>query len=329
MNRLMMNRTACPTMIVESGGCQRAIDRAIDDDKFFRLTPDNCNTMTSQPHYLSAEIQGKGFPLLCLHGHPGAGRSMGIFADYFAHGIDPTGGQTAFQTIAPDLRGYGRSRYRQPFVIADHITDLVALLDRQSIERTLLLGWSLGGIFAMEMALRYPDRVSGLILIATAARPWGDHPPISLSDNLLTGVAGLLNCLKPGWQWNIDTFGKRSLFRYLIQQHTPAAYRFLAREAVYAYLKTSRPAHAALNQAIRQGYNRVPDLPQIHCPTLMLIGENDRHISPAASRETAKALPNCEWETYPNTAHLLPWECPEALLQRIQQWLIVHPEATA
>jgi pimeloyl-ACP methyl ester carboxylesterase len=268
---------------------------------------------------LYTQIQGEGYPMLALHGHPGSGSSLSVFTDYYSQ---------RFRTIAPDLRGYGKTPAPSKFEILDHLEDLVALLDRQGIERTLVLGWSLGGIFAMELALRYPERVSGLILVATAARPWGDHPPISLGDNLLTAAAGLINLVLPGWQWNIDTLGKRSLFRHMVQQHTPATYEFLARNAVYAFLKTSPQAYGALNRAVGTGYNRVPDLSKILCPTLMLMGEGDRHISPSASRETAKALPNCEWECYPETAHLLPWEIPEKLRSRIDQWLAAHPEVT-
>jgi pimeloyl-ACP methyl ester carboxylesterase len=71
----------------------------------------------------------------------------------------------------------------------------------------------------------------------------------------------------------------------------------------------------------------VPDWGQITCPTLMLMAEHDRHISPAASRETAKALPNCEWECFVETAHLLPWEIPELIADRVDRWLMAHPEA--
>ena len=270
-----------------------------------------------QPYSLAVQVKGTGYPILCLHGHPGTGQSMTVFTTHFSH---------QFTTLAPDLRGYGRSRPTGEFQLEDHLSDLEALLEAQGISQCLLLGWSLGGIFALELALRYPERISGLILVATAARPWGSHPKISWQDNLFTGIASVVNRLKPGWQWNIDTFGKRSLYRYLIQQHTAVAYHHLAYEGMSAYLQTSGAASRALNRAIRGGYNRVPDLGQIQCPVLVLAGAEDRHITAASSLETAQALPNCQSHCYPNVAHLFPWEIPEQMLQDIEQWIAAHPE---
>jgi proline iminopeptidase len=266
---------------------------------------------------LQVLVQGSGFPMLCLHGHPGMGRSLSVFTQSLSQ---------RFQTLAPDLRGYGGSQTSRAFLMTDHLTDLEALLDDYQVKRCLILGWSLGGILALEMALRSPQRVSGLILVATSARPWGNHPPIHWQDNLYTGMAAILNRLRPGWQWNIDTFGRRSLFRYLIQQHTPATYRYLAQEAVPAYLKTSRLASRALSQALQQGYNRLSDLSKIQCPCLVLAGEGDRHITCASSQETANLLPKSQWCCYPNTAHLFPWEIPGQVLADIDDWLRSHPQ---
>jgi pimeloyl-ACP methyl ester carboxylesterase len=261
---------------------------------------------------LNTEIKGQGLPILCLHGHPGSIATMSVFTNYLSQ---------QYQTITPDLRGYGKSRYQQKFVMEDHLTDLITLLDKQQIEQCLILGWSLGGIIAMELALAQPQRFKGMILIATAAHPLSDHPRETWQDLLFTGIAGIINYFAPAWQWNIDTFGKRSLFRYLIQNHTPEAYRYLAKEAVPAYLQTSKAANNALFTAIRQGYNRLEHLHQIEIPCLMLSGECDRHIIPYASQKTAEHLKNCQYKNYPQVAHLFPWEISELVLTDIQQWL--------
>ncbi len=267
---------------------------------------------------LNVEIKGTGYPILCLHGHPGSSASMSVFTNHLSQ---------KYQTIAPDLRGYGGSRFKGNFEMEDHLEDLKQLLDRYQIEGCLLLGWSLGGILALELALAFPERFKGLILIASAAHPRSSHPAVNWQDLLCTGIAGIVNYLKPGWQWNIDTFGKRSLFRYLVANQTPQAYHYLAKQGVPAYLKTSRGANRALSQALGKGYNRSCDLHQIEIPCLVLAGESDRHITLHSSWETAQSLRHCQWKSYPNTAHLFPWEIPNLVLSDIEQWLDSELEA--
>ncbi len=271
------------------------------------------------PHAkLNVSVKGTGFPILCLHGHPGSGYCMSVFTEHLSK---------RFQTIAPDLRGYGNSPTSTFFEMTDHLLDLEALLDQLGVDRCLVIGWSLGGILALELAMKNPQRVAGLILLASAAKPRGSHPPISWQDNLYTGLAGIINWAIPGWKWNIDTFGRRSLFRYLIQQHTATAYGYLAAAGTPAYLQTSNKATAALNTALRAGYDRLLHLGDIQCPSLVLAGEDDRHITSTSSLETARHLHDCQWQCYPNTAHLFPWEIPDRVLADIDRWIEKFPQA--
>jgi pimeloyl-ACP methyl ester carboxylesterase len=281
---------------------------------------------------LHTQIQGQGFPILCLHGHPGSGTAMSVFTTP----LSAANAQPAqFKTYAPDLRGYGRSRTPYPFEMTRHLDDLEELLAKHHIQKCLVLGWSLGGILAMELALRRPDVVQGLILVGTAARPAGSHPPITWQDNVLTGLAGALNWLffalsgswEPAWKpalKSIQAIGHKSLFRYLICQHTPLAYQYLAQQGAPAYVRTSRYAEAALFQAIRAGYNRLAEIKTLTIPALVLCGECDRHITAESSLETARALSHAQSRCYRDTAHLFPWEIPDQMNADISQWLTEH-----
>ena len=176
---------------------------------------------------LNTEIKGEGLPILCLHGHPGNARCMSVFTNHLSGN---------FQTITPDLRGYGKSITKKHFEIKDHLLDLEELLTELKINECLILGWSFGGILGLELALKYPEKIKGIILIASSGNPWGSHPKTNIKDDIYTVVCSIINKIKPGWQWNIETFGKRSLYRYLLQQHTITAYNYLAKYAFEAYL---------------------------------------------------------------------------------------------
>jgi len=173
--------------------------------------------------------------------------------------------------------------------------------------------------------LRQPERFSGVILIASAARPYGNHPPITAPDLIFTALAALLNRLKPGWQWNIEQFGSRSLFRHLISQPTPTAYHYLAQEGIPAYFQTSRWANRALTLALQAGYDRLGAIASLDHPGLVLAGECDRHITADSSKITAQALPNAVFHCYPHAAHLFPWEIPQQVLADIDRWLANNP----
>jgi len=109
--------------------------------------------------------QGRGFPLILLHGN---GEDM----TYFTHQVDAF--SNAFRVIAVDTRGHGRTpRGEAPFTIRQFADDLKYFMDAHEIEKAHILGFSDGGNIAMCFALKYPERVERLILNGANLFPRG------------------------------------------------------------------------------------------------------------------------------------------------------------
>lgn len=115
---------------------------------------------------LSYEILGNGKPLVCLH----------------AYALDHTEWldvaallKSNFTLILPDICGHGRSPSPQGlYAMKDLAGDIIALLDHLDIEKSAFAGHSMGGYIALSLAKYYPDRVSGLALVASHA--YADSP---------------------------------------------------------------------------------------------------------------------------------------------------------
>ena len=105
------------------------------------------------PHYIE---QGKGFPVILLHGN-------GEDSSYFLHQMKPFAQH--FRVIAIDTRGHGKSpRGDRPFTIRQLAEDLLDFMNQHAIEKAHILGFSDGGNIAMVFALAHPERVERLIL---------------------------------------------------------------------------------------------------------------------------------------------------------------------
>ena len=103
--------------------------------------------------------EGQGAPLLLLHGLGGSHDDWRLQRAEFA---------ARYRVIVPDLRGHGASERREPFTIQQYARDMAALLAGLGVARAHVLGLSMGGAVAIELALRAPDAVAALLLANTA-----------------------------------------------------------------------------------------------------------------------------------------------------------------
>lgn len=114
---------------------------------------------------------------------------------------------SSYRIITFDARAFGKTKWDgKPFSLYDTVDDCMAILDHLGIEKVILAGMSQGGYAALRVALRYPTRVQGLILISTSAHvdseevkegyrqvrdTWVNHGLVpELHENLMTGIIG-------------------------------------------------------------------------------------------------------------------------------------------
>jgi pimeloyl-ACP methyl ester carboxylesterase len=105
---------------------------------------------------------GQGPPAVLLHGGSLTARTW----DYVAMAL-----RTDFRLVAVDMRGHGASDWADDYSIESHAADLVVVIDGLGIERTRIVGMSLGGMVGCEFALRHPDRTESLVMVDVTPRP--------------------------------------------------------------------------------------------------------------------------------------------------------------
>jgi 3-oxoadipate enol-lactonase len=132
------------------------VDRALDDPGVAR------SAVPQHAPIVHAEA-GSGPVLVLVHGHPFDREMWWPQLEAFAG---------RFRVIAPDLRGYGESPPRPGTVtMAELSDDIWSLLDALGVDTAAVIGLSMGGLVAMEMAIERPQRLWALGLVATTAQP--------------------------------------------------------------------------------------------------------------------------------------------------------------
>lgn len=250
------------------------------------------------------EVTGEGPPLLLIAGF-GANTTNW-------QALQPALAQH-FTLIMLDNRGAGRSCVPPgPYTTAQMAADAAALLAHLEVARAAVVGNSMGGMIAQEFALRRPERVSRLVLFATAGRPTPvlTHLLEAHTRALRSGMPAADRAL-----WLMPWM----LSPAFMAQHTDVA-QALAQESPYPAPDAGLIAQA---DAVLT-HDALPRLGQITAPTLVLTGAEDILTPVAGARELATAIPGAQLRILERGAHVADAEYPEAVGTAMLEFLLAE-----
>jgi pimeloyl-ACP methyl ester carboxylesterase len=238
--------------------------------------------MITEQTSIDYDVQGEGPPLILISGL-GFGR-WGWFKQI------PTFSRH-FSTITFDVRGE-RALHNG---VADLTADVVALLDHLGIGKAHILGTSLGGFVAQELALERPELVDRLVLVCTS---FGRRGPETMSPWALKDMIG----------W--PSLSVEGAVRRGLETATSDAYRKERPEEFEQIVRlrlADSPSLSAYYEQMRAGahFDVSRDVGSISSPTLVIHGANDRYVPLANAAALAEAIPDAKLRVLDDAGHLV------------------------
>jgi pimeloyl-ACP methyl ester carboxylesterase len=228
------------------------------------------------------DINGEGPPLLLIGGL-GFGR-WGWFKQVPAF-------SRHFRTITFDVRG----ERRLDNGVGDLVEEVVSLLDHLAVKKAHVLGASLGGFVAQELALLRPDLVDRLVLVGTS---YGGGGPEQMSVQALADMFG----------WG--SFGPEGAVRRGLETATSGVYRAEHGdefEQIVSWRLADSPSDGAYQEQARAGagFDLSRDVGRITSPTLVIHGSEDRYVPVANAAALAGAIPGARLRVLDGAGHLV------------------------
>jgi 3-oxoadipate enol-lactonase len=228
------------------------------------------------------DVQGEGPPLLLVNGL-GFGR-WGWFKQVPAF-------SRHFRTITFDIRGERNLGNG----VADLVDEVVSLLDHLGVKKTHVLGTSLGGFVAQELALVRPDLVDRLVLVCTS---YGGRGPEAMSPGALADMMG------------IGAFSAESAAKKALEAATGDVYRAEKPEEfekIVHWRLADSPSAVSYYEQAKAGarFDLSGDVGHLTSPTLVIHGSEDRYVPPANARALADAIPGAKLRLLEDAGHLV------------------------
>lgn len=232
------------------------------------------------------QIRGEGPPVVLLSTLSGTWiRQFPVLAKHFT-------------VITYDMRGFGSSPSSSGFPSnQEHADDLAALLDTLNLDQAIVVGLSHGGLVGQHFAVRHPDRLAGLALVATFAKA---RKSTLLFLKMLYGFLER-DDLDNFWQVLKTFLFSAGGYEYLVRREA-------ALRAAMFNQYTAASLRSIYGQALEHDILDA-DLSGVRCPALVVGGEEDMLFPPSLTRELASLISGVRTELLP-AAHVPPVEAP-------------------
>jgi len=265
---------------------------------------------------LFVKTAGEGHPLALMHGGPGVDHSTML-------AFEPLADQ--FKLVFYDHRCNGRSEGSDiaAMTMVNLTADADALRQALGFERWAVLGHSFGGMVALEYALRYPQRLSHLILMDTCGDSWWvqQNAPRLLRKRGYS--AATVETAERFFNGRI----KPEEFMSSVQKLSRAYYyklgllRLVHDVAVGMRMKTSPQALIQGYSKVLPGWSVMDRLGEIEVPTLVLAGRDDFQFPPEHQALLAAGIPGARLELIERAGHNAQSERPAEVLEAVRDFL--------
>jgi pimeloyl-ACP methyl ester carboxylesterase len=248
------------------------------------------------------ESSGEGQPLLFIHGLGATGQDWERQVAFFSQ---------HYRVITLDLRGHGRSdKPRQRYSIPQFADDVAALLQSLDSHPAHVVGLSLGGMVAFQLAAAHPHLLQSLVVVNS-----GPEMP----SNTWKQRLGLLILLAQRWLI-VRLYGMRKMGEVLSERLLPLPEHAEERRVfVERWAANDKNAYLKATYALR-GWSVADQLGDIHCPTLIISADQD--YTPVAFKEAYVAkMPNAELAIIHDSRHYSNVERPEQFNETLMAFL--------
>jgi len=241
---------------------------------------------------------GTGEPIVLIPGLAGGFELLGPLAAPLA---------TNHRVLSYQLRGENDCFVlRHPFDLDDLVEDFAELLDKLNLERPTVMGVSFGGLIALKFAIRYPHRLSRLVIQGVGAQ---------YERGLIQQIASTVLARFP---LPADSPFVNQFFNLLFggRQKRDSLFEFVTRQI----WQTDQSVMAHRFRLVEE-LNLENQLQRIKAPTLILNGERDVLVSPRSLQMLRDEIPDAQFAALPGCGHLAFVMRPELIAKKVEEFL--------